>query len=145
MARTFRIRTRIDKPIAEVFEAIIQQELLKKYFCDSASGDIVAGERVVWSWENHGDYPVQVVKVEPNHLIVFTLNGLEWQKSGEDYDVTVTMELEALDDGATMLSISEADWPDTEDGISGSYDNCEGWTHMAMCLKAFLEHGIDLR
>jgi hypothetical protein len=44
-----------------------------------------------------------------------------------------------------MLSISEQGWKTDAPGIKGSLDNCGGWTHMAMCLKAYIEHGIDLR
>ncbi len=46
---------------------------------------------------------------------------------------------------STMLSISEQGWLTDEAGLKGSHDNCSGWTHMALCLKAFVEHGIDLR
>ena len=44
-----------------------------------------------------------------------------------------------------MLSISESGWKTDREGLKGSHDNCSGWTHMAMCLKAYLEHGLDLR
>jgi len=50
-----------------------------------------------------------------------------------------------LEDGATMLSISEEGWKTDAEGLKGSHDNCGGWTHMVMCLKAYIEHGIDLR
>ena len=63
----------------------------------------------------------------------------------ESYPVKVIFEFEALDDGNTMLSISEEGWKTDADGLKGSHDNCGGWTHMAMCLKAWIEHGIDLR
>ena len=55
--------------------------------------------------------------------------------------------LQAADagDGSTLLSISEAGWRTDKDGLRGSHDNCGGWTHIAMCMKAWLEHGIDLR
>jgi uncharacterized protein YndB with AHSA1/START domain len=78
-----------------------------------------------------------------NRLMEFVLNSLDCD--GKPYGVTVRIEVEELEDGGTMLSISELGWIDSEGGISGPYDNCEGWTHMATCLKAYLEHGIDLR
>ena len=55
------------------------------------------------------------------------------------------MEFEALDDNSTMLSISESGWKTNAEGLKGSHDNCGGWQHMAMCMKAYLEYGIDLR
>lgn len=44
-----------------------------------------------------------------------------------------------------MVTIAEAGWRDDEAGVSSSYQNCEGWTQMLCCLKAWLEHGINLR
>ncbi len=74
------------------------------------------------------------------------MDSNEWHKTtGRSYDVVVTLEFEALDNGGTRLSISEAGWMTDAEGLKGSHDNCSGWTHMAMCLKAYLEHGIDLR
>ena len=75
-----------------------------------------------------------------------TLDSRAWEKTRDEaYPVTVVFELEALDDGTTMLAISESGWKTDADGLKGSHDNCSGWTHMAMCLKAWIEHGIDLR
>lgn len=146
MSRAFRIRSKINKPVSDVFDAVMTKEIIVKYFADRASGDLTEGDTVVWQWANSSDHPVKVTKVVNNELIEFVLNSLDWQNfEGESYDVTVRMEFEELEDGNTMLSISESGWIDSENGISGSYDNCEGWTHMAMCLKAYLEHGIDLR
>lgn len=146
MSRTFRIRTQINKPVADVFAAVVSSDSLINYFADRTSGDLQEGKVIVWNWEDYGDHPVTVTKVKENELIEFVLSSLDWQKSDEDaYDVTVTMEFEAIEDNRTMLSISESGWKESADGIKGSYDNCEGWTNMVMCLKAYLEYGIDLR
>src|SRR6266700_807269 len=58
-----------------------------------------------------------------------------------------------LDEGKTVLwkfndvgdKIVEGKWRSTEGGLQGSYGNCQGWTHMGLCLKAYLEYGINLR
>lgn len=147
MDRNFRIRTRISKPVAEVFNAVASREYMEKYFTDRMSSDLAEGEQVIWNWEEYGDHPVTVKTIKPNSLIVLELNSQEWGKTVSDsYPVTVTMEFEALDEGSTMLSISESGWKiEEKEGLAGSYDNCGGWQHMAMCLKAYLEYGIDLR
>ena len=88
---------------------------------------------------------VVVRKVVTNELIELAIDSKEWDKTKDDaYEVLVIFEFEELDDG-TMLSISEQGWKTDADGLKGSHDNCEGWTHMTMCLKAYLEHDIDLR
>ena len=78
--------------------------------------------------------------------IELVLNSKDWNKTREDaYDVRVIFEFEESDDGGTILSISESGWRTDAEGLKGSHDNCGGWMHMATCLKAFLEHGVDLR
>jgi uncharacterized protein YndB with AHSA1/START domain len=146
MARNYTVRTKILRPVAEVFDAVVSSDKLRGYFTDGASGDLKEGEEIIWHWNDHGDFPVVVEKVVANKLIELTLDSKKWQKTGnEAYDVRVIMEFESLEDGSTMLSISEAGWKTDADGLKGSHDNCGGWTHMAMCLKAWIEHGIDLR
>ena len=36
-------------------------------------------------------------------------------------------------------------WRDTPKGQKSSYGNCFGWTQMLCCLKAWVEHRINLR
>ena len=134
------------RPVADVFEAIVSSDRLKRYFVSGASGDLVEGERVVWRWDHYDDENAVVVRrVVDNELIELALDSKEWKKTQSDaYEVLVIFEFEELEDGM-MLSISEQGWKTDPDGLKGSHDNCGGWTHMAMCLKAHIEHGIDLR
>jgi uncharacterized protein YndB with AHSA1/START domain len=55
------------------------------------------------------------------------------------------MEFEALEDGRTLVAISEEGWRETEGGLKASYGNCMGWSQMLCALKVWLEHGINLR
>jgi len=146
MARNYTVRTKILRPVAEVFDAIISREKLCRYFTDKASGDLVPGEVIRWHWDHYGELPIRVDEVIANERIVLTLNSREWDKTSRDaYDVSVVFDFEPLDDGNTMLSISEAGWKTDADGLKASHENCSGWTHMAVCLKSWIEHGIDLR
>ena len=146
MSRNYTVSTKILRPVNEVFDAIVSRESMARYFTDRSSSDLVAGERVVWTWDEWGDFPVTINVVEKNRRIELALDSKQWQKTAEDsYDVLVIFEFEATDDGNTLLSISEAGWRTDPEGLRGSHDNCSGWTHMTMCLKANLEHDIDLR
>lgn len=145
MGRNYTVRTKILRPVAEVFDAIVKSDRMKKYFLDGASSDLIEGETVTWRWDHYGENPVVVRKVVENELIELAFDSREWDKTKDEaYEVLVIFEFEELEDG-TMLSISEQGWKTDADGLKGSHDNCGGWTHMAMCLKAYLEHGIDLR
>ena len=88
-----------------------------------------------------GAFPVQVVEVEPDKRIV-----LKW--GGDDdgsVETTVTIRFESTEDDRTIVSISEEGWPKTEDGLKNSYGNCMGWSQMICAMKAWVEHGINLR
>jgi len=146
MPANYTVRTKINKPVVEVFDAIVSSATIIKYFTNGSSGDLIEGEEVIWHWDDYGSNPVLVKTVRPNALIELTLNSKNWQKTKDDaYEVLVSIEFESLDDESTMLSISESGWRTDAEGLKGSHDNCGGWQHMAMCLKAFLEYGIDLR
>lgn len=146
MARNYTVQTRIKRPVADVFDAVMSSEKMQQYFVDGASEDLIEGATVRWRWNQYGENPVVVKKVVRNERIELTLNSREWDKTTDEaYDVLVVFEFEALDEGGTLLSISEEGWKTDADGLKGSHDNCGGWTHMAMCLKAWIEHGIDLR
>ncbi len=144
--RNYTVQTKIQRQVGEVFNAIVNENTICRYFTNQTSGPLVEGEQVVWHWNEWGDFPVVVKRIIENQLIQLEIDSQQWKKSEDNaYKVGVFLELEALDDGSTMLSISEQGWPTDASGLKGSHDNCSGWTHMAMCLKAFVEHGIDMR
>lgn len=147
MTRNYTVQTKILRGVAEVFDAIVSRDKLCKYFTATASGDMKEGAQIEWHWSHyHATLPVLVDKIVPNQLIRLTLNSGAWGKTTtEAYDVAVIFEFEELDDGSTMLSISEKGWKTDAEGLKGSYDNCGGWAQMEMCLKAWIEHDLDLR
>ena len=146
MEKNFTLHTTINKPAAEVFNAVTAREYLSQYFVDRASDSMTPGKTVVWTWDKWGDHPVTVIEAVPDVKLVFTLNSVQWQKSESDsYDVTVTFEFESLEAEKTLVSLSEQGWKTDADGYKASHENCGGWQHMLMCLKGFLEYGVDMR
>jgi uncharacterized protein YndB with AHSA1/START domain len=134
----FQIQTKILKPVQEVFDAVANPEKLSGYFTKSAT-PMREGEKAIWSfYEVPEEFPVQIRQIVPNQLIVF-----EWDSHGAM--TRVEMRFEPIDAKTTMLKISESGWPETQKGLNSSYDNCQGWTHMSLCLKAYVEYGINLR
>lgn len=143
MKPEFRVSARISKPVAEVFDAVVNPRKLSAYFVTTAGGasaPLVEGTTVLW-W---GDTPVEVDKVSPNERIEFRWNASVGDGEN-DYRTRVDMSFEALDDGGTLVTIAETGWRENEKGVRKSYLNCEGWTQMLCCLKAYVEHGINLR
>lgn len=146
MSRNYTVSTRIEKPVEAVFNAVVSKDILNKYFTNGSSDDLQEGQRIKWRWDHYGELSVVVRKIVNNELIELVLDSREWDKTKDDaYDVTVIFDFESLDDGATKISISEQGWRTDSEGLKASHENCSGWTHMATCMKAWLEHGIDVR
>lgn len=146
----FKVSGRIPKPVAEVFEAVVDPKTLSEYFTTGgAKGRLEKGTTVTWDFHDFpGAFPVKVVDVVPNKRIVLNWGAGDDAPEGEklpDHDTTVTMEFEGLEDGRTLVSISEEGWRDTPKGLKRSYGNCEGWTGMLGALRIWLEHGINFR
>ena len=141
MEPRFEVQLRIQKPIDEVFEGVVNPKKLSGYFTRTARGPLAEGMTVKWSFpEFQGEYPVKVRQVVKNERIV-----LEWESMERGYDTKVEMLFKPLEGQATMVQIRESGWHDTPKGIESSYGNCGGWMHMLCCLKAYLEYGINLR
>ena len=144
--RNYTVRTRINRPVADVFKAIVDREIITRYFVDATSHSMVEGQQVAWTWDEWGTNEVTIKKVVDNELIEIGLDSRNWEKTvDESYEVTVHIEFEALDERTTMVSISESGWRRDAEGYRGSHDNCGGWQDMLNCLKAYLEYGVDLR
>jgi uncharacterized protein YndB with AHSA1/START domain len=153
MELKFKVSARIARPVGQVFEAVADPEQLSRYFTTGgAQGRLESGATVTWDFHDFpGAFPVEVVEAVPNQRIV-----LRWEANeggppeGEDpagagYQTVVTIEFEAIEDGRTLVSISEQGWRETEAGLKASYGNCMGWSQMLCALKVWLEHGINLR
>lgn len=146
----FRVGARIAKPVAEVFEAVVNPEHLSHYFTTGgAKGRLEPGATVTWDFHDFpGAFPVQVVEVDTNKRIVLRWGAQDDAPGGEPespHDTTVTMTFEQLDDGRTLVQISEEGWRETPKGLEACLGNCEGWTGMLCAMKVWLEHGIHLR
>jgi uncharacterized protein YndB with AHSA1/START domain len=145
MPLKFKVSGRIARPVHEVFEAVADPDELSSYFTtNGAKGRLETGATVIWDFADFpGAFPVHVVEVEQDRRIV-----LRWQAAddgGEPYETAVTIEFEPLEDGRTLVTISEEGWRDTAAGQQASYSNCEGWTGMLCAMKAHVEYGINLR
>ena len=154
MELTFKVSAHIARPVAEVFEAVADPEKLSRYFTTGgAKGRLRTGATVMWDFHDFpGAFPVEVVEVVDNARIVLRWAANEGGPAeGEavttaaGYDTTVTMLFEPLDDGRTLVTISEQGWRQTPAGLKASYGNCQGWMQMLCALKGFLEYGINLR
>jgi uncharacterized protein YndB with AHSA1/START domain len=142
MQPKFQVQLKIQKPVEQCFDAVVNPKKLSGYFTRSASGPLAEGATVMWSFpEFEGEFPVKVRQIVANERIV-----LEWgaEEQGAQ-DTRIEMVFKPLEAGSTMVQISESGFSDTPKGIESSYKNSGGWMHMMACMKAYLEYGINLR
>jgi uncharacterized protein YndB with AHSA1/START domain len=140
MSSKFQVSLKIRKPVAEVYEAVVDPEKLSGYFIESSTGPLVQGTTVKWKFAEVPDaFDVNVREAVPNARVV-----LEWA-GGHTYNTTVEMDFKPIDDGNTTLQISESGWRLEKDDIQLPCGNSGGWMHMLCSLKCYLEYGINLR
>lgn len=124
----------IQKPIAEIFEAIVNPEIMRQYFISKGSGRLEQGKEVIWEFpEFEGSYPVGVKEIITNQLVI-----IDW-----DPDSIVRIELEEKSKNNTIIRVSEEGNEQKE--IKWAIGQTEGWTNFLTCMKAWLEYGIHLR
>jgi uncharacterized protein YndB with AHSA1/START domain len=140
----FQVQAKIQKPVADVFDAVYNPKKLVQYFATGgARGALDPGTTVYWSFADHpqfGEFPVTVKEMIPEKLI-----ALEWEAMEGGYNTRTEMRFEPLGPSETLVTIAEGTWKQSEEGLKSSYGNCGGWMNMACCLKAWVEYGINLR
>jgi uncharacterized protein YndB with AHSA1/START domain len=153
----FRVAARIARPVAQVFEAVADPKHLSQYFTTGgAVGQLETGATVTWDFHDYpGAFPVEVVEVVANEKIVLKWDASEGEPPNVEgaaepkaapYKTKVTMTFKPIDDGSrTLVEIREEGWRESQGALDASYGNCQGWSQMLCALKAWLEHGINLR
>lgn len=141
MELKFRVQTKIQKPVAEVFDAVYNPRKLEKYFTTKrASGSLDAGTTVMWEW----DYWPVAFDVHVKEMVKDELIAFEWLSHDGGTMTRVEIRFEAAGSEETVVSIIESGWEQTDAGLKNSYENCAGWMQMSCSLKAFLEYDINL-
>jgi uncharacterized protein YndB with AHSA1/START domain len=126
----------IQKPAAVVYEAIVDPQHMQHYFIANSSGRLEEGSVIKWKFPEFPDsYPVSEIKLEENKSISFV-----W-----DPETRVQISLETLDDKNTVVRVVEGKKELSEQNRDWAIENSSGWANFLTCLKAYLEHGINLR
>lgn len=126
----------IHKPINEVFEAIVNPEIMTNYFISESTGRLEQGKEVIWKFPEFDEKsPVQTIEIIENKLIV-----LDW-----DPETIIRIELEEDSNKSTTVKVSEEGYQADEKGIKWLTSQTQGWANFLACMKAWLEYGVHLR
>ncbi len=129
----------IQKPIEQVFEAIVNPTQMSHYFIEHGSGRLETDVIIQWKFPEFEDqFPVTGKQIRHNEYISF-----DW--SGGAEGMLVEIHLAPLPNNSTVVRIAEQQMPTDENGIQQAIGQTEGWANFLACLKAYLEYGINLR
>jgi uncharacterized protein YndB with AHSA1/START domain len=129
----------IRKPVADVFEALVNPQLTKNFWFTRGSGRLEVGKPVQWDWEMYDvSNNVTAKTIDPNARIV-----IEWP--GYSGPTTVEWRFAPQKNGTTFVSVTESGFTGSGDElVKYVADSTQGFSLMLAGLKAFLEHGLRL-
>lgn len=115
-----------------IFEAFVDPDKIGGFWFSSSSKRWETGKNVLLKYEEYdAEVEIKVVEVTPNERIKFN-----WG------DKAVTIDLEAYD-GKTLVTTKESTFDVSE--IERMLGQKEGWVYMLSCLKAYIEHDVQIR
>lgn len=132
----------IAKPPSEVYDAIVDPAKMSGYFISEGSArlDDTGVDRITWKW---GDVGAEAW-VKPKSAEAGAKVEFEWGVG--DVSSEVVMTLEGTDgDAGTMFKVTEGSWAKDDAGVKRALGQMQGWVNFALCLKAYVQYGINLR
>ncbi len=133
---------KIQKPVHEVFEAIVDPSKMSNYFISKSTGRMEEEKTLTWQFpEFDMEFPVRIKKIEEDKYISFFWN--DWEDNSINTLVEIT--LEPKNGEETLVKVTEGSRENNEAGMKWLKGNTEGWANFLACLKAYLEYGINLR
>lgn len=145
MADTFQapvVKTQmlIRKPATQVFEALVDPAITSRFWFSRGSGRLEAGKKVRWDWEMYGfSTEADVKEIEENRRIL-----LEWD--GPDHPTSVEWTLEPRGEDRTFVTVKNWGFAgDPGKVVATALDSMGGFSFVLASLKAFLEHGVELK
>ena len=129
----------IRKPIADVFNAIIDPSVTSHFWFTRSSGPLQVGKTVRWDWEMYGvGTDVEVRSIEPNKRIFYDWNG-------PDQPTSVEWIFESQGADRTFVRVKSSGFHgDANAVVREAIGSASGFSTVLAGMKAFLEHGIEL-
>jgi uncharacterized protein YndB with AHSA1/START domain len=129
----------IRKPVADVFEAFINPDIITKFWFTKSSGPLESGKQVQWDWEMYEiSIEVTAKAIERDKRIL-----IEWP--GYSGPTNVEWKFAPQENGTTFVTITEAGFTgDADELLKQVADSTQGFTLVLAGLKALLEHDVRL-
>ena len=130
----------IRKPVAQVFEALVDPTITSRFWFSKSSGRLAAGKHVRWDWGMYGVFTeVDVKAIEDNQRIL-----IEW--NGPDNPSSVEWTFQPRGENQTFVVVKNWGFRgDPEKIVAQAINSTGGFSFLLADLKAFLEHRIELK
>jgi uncharacterized protein YndB with AHSA1/START domain len=127
----------IRRPVAEVFEAIVDPAITTKFWFTHSSGRLDEGKPVAWEWRMYG----VSTKVEVGEIVRDERIVMQWS----DPPTTVVWTFTQMPDNATFLEVRNFGFAGNGDEqISQAIGSTDGFSLVLAGAKAWLEQGLTL-
>lgn len=132
----FSLKIEIAAPPERVFEAWTTAEQLSGWFTVTTEFEPRKGGRIYFEWLGGDRFETTVTEIKKNKLVVFPFGS-----SGEQVRVKIRKSK-----GGTICTLEQSNMKTSPKHKVGMHLGCKvGWTFFLTNLKAWLEHGVDLR
>lgn len=134
---TVKAQMLIRKPVAEVFEAMINPQITTNFWFTKSSGKLETGKILTWEWEMYGAVAnVEVLEIIPQKKISFL-----WGDPATTVDFNFTI----VSPETTYVEVETYGFTQTGDElITTIVDQTGGFTTVLDGMKAYLEHNLKL-
>jgi uncharacterized protein YndB with AHSA1/START domain len=132
----------IRRPVADVFEAIVNPAITTKFWFTHSSGRLDSGKEVHWEWRMYGvSSTVNVSEIIKDQKIV-----MRWSEPPTTVVWTFTgMPGAETPDGATFLEVSNFGFAGSADEqVKQAVGSTDGFALVLAGAKAWLEQGLTL-
>ncbi|WP_192245733.1 SRPBCC family protein [Mesorhizobium silamurunense] len=127
----------IRRPVAEVFEAIVDPSVTTKFWFTHSSGRLDEGKTVQWEWRMYGvSTKVEVSEIVPNEKLV-----MQWSEP----PTTVVWTFTEMPGDATFLEVRNFGFAGSGDEqVKQAVESTGGFSLVLAGAKAWLEKGVAL-
>jgi len=135
-----KIELLIRRPLAEVFDAFVNPDVITKFWFNRTSGPLEADASVTWYWDLYeASTEVRVLSLEQNRRIY-----IEWDADTENPSrVEWTFE-DRGGDGTYVSVVNSGFDSEADDVVERVVDSTGGFALVLAAAKAYLEHGVEL-
>ena len=135
-----KVELLIRRPVAHVFDAFVNPDVITKFWFNRTSGPLVADGSVNWYWDLYdASTTVRVLALEQDKRIC-----IEWDVDSENPSrVEWTFEDRGVD-GTYVRVVNSGFDSGADDVIDRVVDSTGGFALVLAAAKAYLEHGVDL-